>query len=197
MLSRRMRTGSLAAVGGCIVALAGCAGGGGAGGAGGGAQASSPAPSQRAALAGYLRQIEPVRLAVNRLLNEADPILSAFRRHKISHAMAARRMAVLEASFAGYAVQVAAIEPSTAQLRALHAPYAHTYVLEDSYLNALVAALHNDQLDGLPNTQNDQRAAIIQWRFGLTVLARKLGLALPADLQQAGRGEVAPSVGGS
>src|SRR5437588_4603335 len=127
-----MRTGPLVAVSACIVALAGCGGSGHPG---------SPAPSQRAALAGYLRQIEPVRLAVNRLLDHADPILSAFRRHKISHGAAARGMGALERRFAGYAVQVAAIEPATARLRALHALYAHTYVLEDSYLNALVAGL--------------------------------------------------------
>jgi hypothetical protein len=183
-----MRTCSLAAVGGCIAALAGCGSGG---------HTQAPSPSQRTALARYLRQVEPVRLSVNRLLNQADPILVAFRRHKISHVVAAQRMGVLERRFADDAVEIAAIRPATAQLRALHALYAHTYVLEDAYLNALVAGLHADKLDNLPNTQNDQRAAIIQWRFGITVLARRVRLSLPADLQQAGRGEVAPSVGGS
>ncbi len=106
-------------------------------------------------------------------------------------------MGALERRFAEYAVDIAAIEPATPQLRALHAPYAHTYVLEDSYLNALVAGLREGDVEHLPNTQNDQRAAIIQWRFALTVLARRLGVTLPADLQQAGRGEVAPSPQGS
>jgi hypothetical protein len=184
----QMRTCSLAAVCGCILAIAGC-------GSGGDSQPSGP--SQRAALARYLHQIEPVRLSVNRLLEGADPILGAFRQHKLTHAAAAQRMGVLERRFADYAIQIAAIRPATAQLRALHNLYAHTYVLEDSYLNALVAGLHSDKLDNLPNTQNDQRAAIIQWRFGLTVLAHRVGLRLPADLQQAGRGEVAPSIGAS
>jgi hypothetical protein len=184
-----MRRCSLAAIGCCCAALAGCGGGGHA--------SDSRPPTERAALAHYLLAVEPVRLAVNRLLDGADPILSAFRRHQISHATAARRMGALERRFAGYAVEIAAIEPSTPQLRALHALYAHTYVLEDSYLNALVAGLHDGNLEHLPDTQNGQRAAIIQWRFGLTVLAHRTGLTLPADLQQAGRGEVAPSPGAS
>jgi hypothetical protein len=183
-----MRRGLVAAVS-CCLALAACGGGGHPGG--------STEPSQRAALETYLHQIEPLRLAVNRLLDDADPILSAFHRHKITHNAAAQRMAALERRFAEYAVEIAAIEPTTPQLRALHALYAHTYVLEDSYLNALVAGLHNGDVEHLPNTQNDQRAAIIQWRFGLTVLARRVGVTLPADLQQAGRGEVAPSPEGS
>jgi hypothetical protein len=32
---------------------------------------------------------------------------------------------------------------------------------------------------------------MIAWRTGLTVLARASGVVLPADLQQAGRGEIA------
>jgi hypothetical protein len=174
---------------GCSVALAGCGSGGHAGG--------SAQTSQRAALESYLHQVEPLRLAVNRLLDQADPILGAFHRHAITHQAAARRMSALERRFAGYAVQITSIEPATPRLRALHAVYAHTYVLEDSYLNALVAGLHGGDVEHLPDTQNDQRAAIIQWRFGLTVLARNLGVTLPGDLQQAGRGEVAPSPQGS
>jgi hypothetical protein len=42
-----------------------------------------------------------------------------------------------------------------------------------------------------------QRAAIIRWRIDLTVLARAADAPLPADLQQAGRGEIAPSPNGS
>jgi hypothetical protein len=179
-----MRRGLVVSIG-CSIALAGCGGGVHAGG--------SAQTSERAALESYLHQIEPLRLAINRLLDQADPILGAFHRRAITHRAAARRMGALERQFAGYAVQITAIEPATPRLRALHAVYAHTYVLEDSYLNALVAGLHQGDVEHLPDTQNDQRAAIIQWRFGLTVLARKLGATLPADLQQAGRGEVAPS----
>ena len=68
-------------------------------------------------------------------------------------------------------VDVAAIQPATPQLRALHAIYAHTFILEDSYLSALVT--------------------------GLAVLARRAHFKLPADLQVAGRGEIRPSPDGS
>ena len=52
-------------------------------------------------------------------------------------------------------------------------------------------------LGNLPDTQSEQHAAIVQWRTGLTVLARAADTSLPADLQQAGRGEIAPSPDGS
>lgn len=103
----------------------------------------------------------------------------------------------LERRFAAYTVQVAAVEPATPQLRLLHALYDQTYVLEDAYLSALANGLAERELDNLPNTQAAQRAAIIRWRTGITVLADQEGVTLPADLQQAGRGEIAPSPGGS
>ena len=155
------------------------------------------APQERAALKSYLRQVEPIRLAVNRLLDTADPILGAFRAHRITAATAARRMDALERRFAEYTVEVNAIQPQTARLDSLQADYAHTYILEDAYLSALVNALATRDFDRLPDTQAAQRAAIIDWRTGLIVLARKTGAVVPADLQQAGRGEIAPSVGGS
>lgn len=170
----------------------------GAGGCGGGSASRQPSPqSQRAALIGYLRQVEPVRLAVNRLLEGADPILSAYRRGRLSPRQASRGMEGLERHFAAYTVDIAAIRAATPQLRSLHAVYAHTYILEDAYLSALAAGLAERRLQDLPDTQSVQRAAIIQWRTGLAVLARRLALALPGDLQQAGRGEIAPSPGGS
>jgi hypothetical protein len=166
--------------------LAGCAG-----------HSVASAPQQRAALKSYLRQVEPIRLAVNRLLNNADPILGAFRAHRITPTTAARRMDALERRFAEYTVEVSAIQPRTARLDSLQAEYAHTYILEDAYLSALVNGLATRDFDGLPDTQAAQRAAIIDWRTGLIVLARKTGAVVPADLQQAGRGEIAPSVSGS
>lgn len=179
----------------CVAAVAGCAS----------ATPSRPRParpaaasvSARSALESYLRQIEPPRLAVNQLLGHADPIINADREGRATPAQAAQRMGRLEQRFAAYTVDVAAIEPSSAQLRRLHAAYAHTYVLEDAYLSALVAGLASRNLDDLPNTQAAQRAAIIAWRTGLTVLAREYGVVLPADLQQAGRGEIAPGADGS
>jgi hypothetical protein len=156
----------------------------------------SPA-RERAALVSYLGQVEPIRLAVNSLLEGADPILSAAHDKRISPRQAARRMGSLERRFAAYTVDIAAIQPATAQLRAVNAPYAHTYILEDSYLSALTSGLAESDLDDLPDTSSEQRAAIVQWRTGLTVLARRTGLRLPADLQAAGRGEIRPSPDGS
>jgi hypothetical protein len=142
-------------------------------------------------------EVEPIRLAVNKLLGGADPILSAYHDSRLSPREASLRMGALERRFAAYTVAVAAIRPATAQLRAVNAPYAHTYILEGSYLSALAVGLAERDLDSLPDTQSEQRAAIIQWRTGLTVLARATGTPLPADLQQAGRGEIAPSPDGS
>jgi hypothetical protein len=105
-------------------------------------------------------------------------------------------MDVLERRFAGYAVDVAAIEARLPPLAALHAAYAETYVFEDAYLSALVTGLASGDLHGLPNTQAAQRAAIIRWRIGLAVLARREHRTLPRDLDLAGRGEIAPSVTG-
>lgn len=152
---------------------------------------------ERAALMSYLRQVEPIRLAVNSLLEGADPILSANHSKRISPRVASLRMGALERRFATYTVDMAAIQPATAQLRAVNAPYAHTYILEDSYLSALTSGLAEGDLDDLPDTSSEQRAAIVQWRTGLTVLARRAGLRLPADLQAAGRGEIRPSPEGS
>lgn len=152
---------------------------------------------EREALAVYLRQIEPLRLAVNRLLEGADPILSGNHSGALSPARASLAMGKLERRFAGYTVAVNAIEAGTPQLRSLQATYAHTYILEDSYLSALTVGLGERELDGLPNTESEQRIAIIAWRTGLEVLARRLGYRLPADLQVAGRGEIRPSPDGS
>ena len=173
----------------CAIALGGCA-----------SQTPSAARTQRAgraAIERYLHEVEPIRLAVNKLLDGADPILSAYHDNRISPEQASLRMGALERRFAAYTVEIAALQPATAQLRAVNAPYAHTYIFEDSYLSALTTGLAERDLDSLPDTQSEQRAAIIQWRTGLTVLARAADAPLPADLQEAGRGEIAPSPDGS
>jgi hypothetical protein len=59
---------------------------------------------------------------------------------------------------------------------------------------ALVPALPSRESSRLPNTQSQQRAAIIEWRTQLELLAGAVGVHLPADLQQAGRGEIAPAL---
>jgi hypothetical protein len=186
---RRSRPRALAAGCMCVVALGGCA-----------SQTPSAASMQRAgraAIEHYLHEVEPIRLAVNNLLEGADPILSAYHEHRLSPRQASLRMGALERRFAAYTVDMAAIAPTSAQLRAVNAPYAHTYILEDSYLSALTSGLAEGDLDDLPDTGSEQRATIIQWRTGLTVLARHVGLELPADLQAAGRGEIRPSPDGS
>jgi hypothetical protein len=131
---------------------------------------------------------------VNRLLEGADPILDGYREHHLSGAQAATAMGNLEASFSTYMVDINALVPSDPTLAGINAPYAHTYILEDAYLNALVAALPDGEFSMLPNTQSEQRDAIIAWRVQLEILAKKVGVVLPADLQQAGRGEIAPSI---
>jgi hypothetical protein len=151
----------------------------------------------RAAIERYLGEVEPIRRAVNALLEGADPILRANADARIDHRLAAARMGALERRFAAYAVQIAAVDPPDARLRTLNVPYADTYVLEDSYLSALSTGLAENSLDDLPDTQDAQRATIIRWRTHLTVLAEAADAPLPADLQQAGRGEIAPSPGGS
>jgi hypothetical protein len=158
--------------------------------------AATPSVSA-SAVRSYVAQIERVRLPVNRLLNGADPILDAYHDHDITPAVASQEMGKLEEHFAHYLSQVNAINPSSATLRRLNTPYAHTYYYEDSYLSALASDLDEGDFDGLPETQNAQRLAIIVWRTHLELVASKAGVKLPADLQAAGRGEIAPSVSGS
>ena len=179
----RRRSGALSAAIVLCLSAAGC---------GSGARAEAPG-STRAALQQYLRQVEPIRLAVNRLLEGADPILAALHEHRVNAHVAGARMDRLERRFADFTVQIALIEPRLPKLAALHAEYAQTYLLEDAYLSALANGISNGELGGLPDTQAEQRASIIGWRTGLTVLARRARLSLPADLQAAGRGEIAPS----
>lgn len=105
-------------------------------------------------------------------------------------------MGKLEESFATYMVEINALRPSHATLAGINAPYAHTYILEDAYLNAVVADLPDGDFSDLPDTQSAQRDAIIEWRVQLEVLAQRLSVTLPSDLQQAGRGEIAPGVTG-
>ena len=168
-----------------LTAVVGCGGGAGAAG-----------PSQAEALHTYVARIEPLRLAVNDLLDRADPILEAYREHRIGPRAAQRRFGQLERRFAAYATRVALVRPP-AEIRRAALAYAHTYVLEDSYLSALAAALPERSFDELPHTAERQRRAIVAWRIRLEVAARRLGVRLPADLQQAGRGEIAPSPAGS
>jgi hypothetical protein len=158
-----------------------------------GCGADTSTAERRKALEDYVAKVEPIRLGINELLDRADPILGAYADGKIDAAEAKRRMGALEAREAAYAVQIAEVEPVPDELRAVHDAYAHTFVLQDTYLSTLVAAIPDRQFDELPHFQDQQRATIIAWRTRLQVLADKLGAKLPADLQQAGRGEISPS----
>jgi hypothetical protein len=80
----------------CMVALGGCA-----------SQTTSPAVTQRAgrtAIERCMGEVEPIRLAVNKLLGGADPILEAYHDRRIAPGEAARRTGRLEQRFAGYAI---------------------------------------------------------------------------------------------
>jgi hypothetical protein len=165
------------------IVLAGCGGG-------------EPRPA-RGSLSSYLAEVEPIRLRVNRLLDGADPILDAYREHRLSPTAAWRRMNALEERFAADAVRIADVRHVPTRLRTAQRAYAHTFVFEDAYLSALAAAIPDREFDSLPDTQERQRRTIIAWRIDVESLAARQGLRLPADLKAAGRGEIAPSPDGS
>ena len=150
-----------------------------------------------ATLQSYVAAVEPIRDGVNRLLDTADPLLARWRDHRITGAQAAAAMSALEQRFAAYTVQINALAPADPTLQRIHAPYAHTYLFEDAYLRALAAALPTRTFASLPRTAEQQRAAIIVWRVQIEALGRALHVALPADLEHAGRGDIAPSPTGS
>jgi hypothetical protein len=148
---------------------------------------------RRQGLEDYVAEVQPIRLGINDLLDRADPILEGYRDGELSVAEARRRLGSLERGVAGYAVRIAEVEPVPEELRSAHDAYAHTFVLQDTYLSALVAALRERDFEELPRFQNEQRAAIIAWRTRLQLLADRWDARLPADLQVAGRGEISPS----
>jgi hypothetical protein len=148
-------------------------------------------------LRSYVTAVEAVRLPVNHLLDQADPILDAYREHRITPAVAAERIGGLEEEFAALTVKMDTIAPASPALARINAPYAHTYVLEDSYLATLASDLGDGDVKNLPDTQGQQRLAIIEWRTALEVAAARAHYTLPPDIQQAGRGEIAPGLTGS
>ena len=147
---------------------------------------------RRQALEDYVAAVQPIRLGINDLLDQADPILEGYNDGDLTAAQAERRMGRLERGAADYAVRIASVQPVPDEMRAAQDAYAHTFVLQDTYLSALVASLKDRAFDELPHFQNEQRAAIIAWRTRLQVLANRWGATLPADLQIAGRGEISP-----
>jgi hypothetical protein len=158
-----------------------------------GCGADTTTADRRQALEDYLAAVQPIRLGINELLDKADPVLEGYREGELSTAEAERRMGRIERGTAEYAVRIAEVEPVPQEMRAAQDAYAHTFVLQDTYLSALVASLKSRAFDELPHFQNEQRAAIIAWRTRLEVLANRWGASLPADLQIAGRGEISPA----
>ena len=148
---------------------------------------------RRQALEDYVTAVQPIRLGINELLDKADPVLEGYRDGELSAAQAERGMGRIERGAATYAVKIAEVEPVPDEMRAAQDAYAHTFVLQDTYLSALVASLASRGFDELPHFQNEQRAAIIAWRTRLQVLASRWGATLPANLQIAGRGEISPA----
>jgi hypothetical protein len=148
---------------------------------------------RRQALEDYVSQVQPIRLGINELLDKADPVLEGYRDGRLTARQAQRGIERIERGAADYAVRIAAVEDVPDELRAAQNAYAHTFVLQDTYLSALAAALPGREFDELPDFQNEQRVAIIAWRTRLQVLADRWGATLPADLQVAGRGEISPS----
>ncbi len=151
----------------------------------------------RGSLPSYLAEVEPIRLGVNHLLGGADPILDAYREHRISPNTAWRRMNALEERFAAYAVRIADVRDAPPPLRGAQRRYAHTFIFEDAYLSSLAAAIPDHDFGDLPDTQDRQRRAIIGWRIAVESMAAREGLKVPADIKAAGRGEIAPSPDGS
>jgi hypothetical protein len=158
-----------------------------------GCGADTSTADHRQALEDYVAKVQPIRLGINELLDRADPILEGYRDGDLGVAQAGLRLGRIERGVAGYAVRIAALELVPAEMRAAQDAYAHTFVLQDTYLSALVAALRERDFEDLPRFQNEQRAAIIAWRTRLQVLADRWGATLPANLQVAGRGEISPS----
>lgn len=180
MSDRRIRGAALAAVLTVSLAAAGCG-------------SDTSTEDRRQALEAYVAAVQPIRIGINELLDKADPILEGYNDGDLTAVQAKRGMGRLEHGAADYAVRIASVEPVPDEMRAAQDAYAHTFVLQDTYLSALVASLKSREFDELPHFQNQQRAAIIAWRTRLQVLANRWGAMLPANLQIAGRGEISPA----
>jgi hypothetical protein len=165
--------------------VAGCGGGPG-----------SPANADRQTLQAYLQAIEPLRLGVNKLLDGADPILGAYHEHRLSAPAAQRGLDRLEQRFVGYASRVAEVQPVPPDLWSAQRAYAHTYLLEDRYLRALIDAVPGRRWDRLPHFERRQRRVLVAWRDAVALEAARVGLRLPDDVQIAGLGELVPSPAG-
>ena len=165
--------------------VAGCGGSSGGG--------SAPRPSDRQALSAYVGRIEPLRHGVNELLDGADPILGGYRDGRLSATATQHGLRRIEHRFAHYEAGVAAVRPVPPDLIAAQRAYAHTYVLEDAYLRALIAAVPGRRWNQLPRFEARQRRVLVAWRNALAIEAARVDVPLPDDIQIAGGGEITPS----
>ena len=145
----------------------------------------------------YLAQVEPVRRSVNDLLEGADPILHAYRSHQITPDQAARRMNDLEARFAVQGATVEAISSPDPPSRRSTAPTrtptnSKTPTCGPWPPRSPTATSPICPTRRMPNARQSPHG-----ESELEVLAQQTGATLPDDLQQAGRGEIAPSPTGS
>lgn len=164
-----------------------------AAGCGSAGNTNSPRPAEQQALRTYVRAIEPVRHGVDKLLDGADPILSGYRTRRLTAAEAQRQMRGLERRFVDYEKAVGAIRHVPPDLFSAQQAYAHTYVLEDRFLRALIAAVPGRHWEHLPHFESSQRRVIVAWRAAVVLEAARVQVSLPGDIQAAGRGELAPS----
>ena len=111
-----------------------------------GCGADTTTADRRQALEDYVAKVQPIRLGINELLDKADPILEGYREGDLSAKQAQRGIERIERGAAGYAVRIAAIEDVPEEMRAAQDAYAHTFVLQDTYLSALAAALPDARL---------------------------------------------------
>lgn len=162
-------------------------------GCGSSSSSNAPRPADQRTLRAYLAAIEPLRRAVNKLLDGAEPILAGYREHRLTAPEAQRALTRLERRYRSYARRVAAVRPVPPVLLGAQRAYAHTYVLELRYLRALIAALPGRRWDKLPNFQPVQRGVIVAWRGALALEAARVQVPLPEDIQIAGLGEIAPA----
>jgi hypothetical protein len=149
-----------------------------------GCGADTTTADRRQALEDYVAKVQPIRLGINELLDKADPILEGYRDGDLSAKQAHRGIERIEGGAAGYAVRIAAIQDVPAEMRAAQDSYAHTFVLQDTYLSALAAALPRRARRAAPFPE---RAAGGDHRLAHSAPGARRPLACDASREPAGR----------
>src|SRR3954469_937042 len=78
---------------------------------GAGCGSDTTTADRRQALEDYVAAVQPIRLGINELLDQADPVLEGYRDGDLTAAQAERRMGRIERGTADYAVRIAEVEP--------------------------------------------------------------------------------------